>query len=89
LRCRRGWRTSSSPARRYFDSLQRKSSTTRIARSDTAAAAHLGDFPRIIAFRNQLAHNYPNVDDAAVWLIVQREVPVLLERVRTLLDQPS
>lgn len=40
----------------------------------------------IIAFRNQLVHNYPNVDNNAVWVIVQREVPLLLERVRPLLS---
>ncbi|HUR81613.1 MAG TPA: HepT-like ribonuclease domain-containing protein [Thermoanaerobaculia bacterium] len=58
----------------------------RIAKSDAVVAKTLGDFPRIIAFRNQLAHNYPNVDDNAVWFIVQREVPVLLDRVRALLE---
>lgn len=49
-------------------------------------AERVGDFPRIIAFRNQLVHNYPNVDDHAVWAIVQRELPVLLERVGALLS---
>ncbi|HYC92589.1 MAG TPA: HepT-like ribonuclease domain-containing protein [Thermoanaerobaculia bacterium] len=61
---------------------------TKIAQTDSAAAARVGDFPRIIAFRNQLVHNYPNVDDNAVWVIVQREVPLLLERVRALLAEP-
>ena len=56
-----------------------------IARVDTTIAAEVGDFPRIIAFRNQLVHNYPGVDHDAVWLIVQREVPVLLERVGAIL----
>ena len=59
---------------------------TRIAKADAASAARIGDFPRIIAFRNQLVHNYPNVDNNAVWVIVQREVPLLLERVRPLLS---
>ncbi|HVG24841.1 MAG TPA: HepT-like ribonuclease domain-containing protein [Thermoanaerobaculia bacterium] len=62
---------------------------TRIAKTDPATAARLGDFPRIIAFRNQLVHNYPNVDDNAVWLIVQRELPLLVERIRRLLPPPS
>ena len=63
---------------------------TKIAQADADIAARVGDFPRIIAFRNQLVHNYPNVDDNAVWVIVQREVPVLLGRVRALLaGEPS
>lgn len=61
---------------------------TKIARTDPDVARNLGDFPRIIAFRNQLVHNYPRVDTDAVWLIVQRELPLLLQRVRTLLGPP-
>ena len=60
----------------------------KIARTDSAVAAEVGDFPRIVAFRNQLVHNYPNIETDAVWVIVQREVPVLLERVRALLGPP-
>ena len=32
---------------------------------------------RIVAFRNQLTHEYPSVDDALVWVIVEHDVPVL------------
>lgn len=32
---------------------------------------------RIVDFRNQLTHEYPTVDDALVWAIVERDVPVL------------
>ena len=32
---------------------------------------------RIVDFRNQLTHEYPAVDDALVWAIVQTDVPVL------------
>ncbi|MCY3767088.1 MAG: DUF86 domain-containing protein [Gemmatimonadetes bacterium] len=32
---------------------------------------------RIVDFRNQLTHQYPNVDDAIVWAIIERDVPVL------------
>lgn len=34
---------------------------------------------RIIDFRNQLTHEYPTVDDALVWAIVETDVPVLLQ----------
>ena len=60
----------------------------RIAQLEPAIAAQLGDYPRIVAFRNQLVHNYPHIDHAAVWSIIQREVPVLLERVRSLSSGP-
>ena len=32
---------------------------------------------RIVDFRNQLTHEYPTVDDALVWAIVDIDVPVL------------
>jgi len=32
---------------------------------------------RIVDFRNQLTHEYPSVDDALVWAIVEHDVPVL------------
>lgn len=57
----------------------------RIARMDEKVAARLGDFPRIVAFRNQLVHNYSQIEHEAVWVIVEREVPLLLDRVRALL----
>jgi uncharacterized protein with HEPN domain len=32
---------------------------------------------RIVDFRNQLTHEYPTVDDALVWAIVEHDVPPL------------
>jgi uncharacterized protein with HEPN domain len=32
---------------------------------------------RIVDFRNQLTHEYPTVDDALVWAIVETDVPRL------------
>ncbi|MFC1559237.1 DUF86 domain-containing protein [Gemmatimonadota bacterium] len=34
---------------------------------------------RIVDFRNQLTHEYPTVDDALVWAIIETDVPVLLK----------
>lgn len=62
---------------------------TKIARTDASVAAEVGDFPRIIAFRNQLVHNYPDIETDAVWLIIQREIPLLLERVQAILARPE
>jgi len=40
---------------------------------------------RIVDFRNQLTHEYPTVDDALVWAIVDRDVPVLSRECSALL----
>jgi uncharacterized protein with HEPN domain len=42
---------------------------------------------RIIDFRNQLTHEYPNIDDAIVWAIADRDVPILRGECETLLDE--
>ena len=38
-----------------------------------------------IGFRNQVVHEYPDLEDADVWEIVQRHLPLLLSEVRALL----
>lgn len=40
---------------------------------------------RIVDFRNQLTHEYPTVDDALVWAIVEVDVPVLRHECAALL----
>lgn len=40
---------------------------------------------RIIDFRNQLTHEYKNVDDSIVWAIASRDVPVLLRECEALM----
>ena len=32
---------------------------------------------RVVDFRNQLTHEYPTVDDAIVWAIIEHDVPIL------------
>jgi len=32
---------------------------------------------RIVDFRNQLTHEYPTVDQAIVWAIIEQDVPIL------------
>lgn len=41
---------------------------------------------RIIDFRNQLTHEYPMVDDALVWAIIENDVPVLRQECSSLLE---
>ena len=41
---------------------------------------------QIIVFRNRLIHGYDNVDDAIVWDILTRKLPVLAIEVAALID---
>jgi uncharacterized protein with HEPN domain len=40
---------------------------------------------RIVDFRNQLTHEYPTVDDALVWAIIEHDVPLLRKESMTLM----
>lgn len=59
----------------------------RLARHDPQTAEHIGDYPRIIAFRNILIHGYDLVDDAEVWKVICEHLPVLAKQVEALLRQ--
>ena len=52
---------------------------------DGAKAAQIGDYRRIIDFRNVLIHGYDIVDEAVVWDIVKQDLPVFLQHVRSIL----
>lgn len=58
----------------------------RIAKLDPESAARVGNYPRIIAFRNVLTHGYDLIEDDRVWSIIQNELPALREQVGRLLD---
>ncbi len=45
------------------------------ASPDTSAS--ISHARRIVDFRNQLTHEYPNVNDVLVWGVAERDVPVL------------
>jgi uncharacterized protein with HEPN domain len=42
---------------------------------------------RIVDFRNQLTHQYSDVDDTVVWLIAQHDAPVLRAECAALLEE--
>lgn len=42
---------------------------------------------RIVDFRNQLTHEYSNVNDALVWGIADRDVPILRRECAELIDR--
>jgi len=41
---------------------------------------------RIVDFRNQLTHEYPTVDNALVWAIIEHDVPLLRQETMDLMD---
>lgn len=49
------------------------------------AFASISHARRAVDFRNQLTHEYPNVNDVLVWGIAKRDVPVLQEECAELL----
>ncbi len=59
----------------------------RLARYDPDIAARIGDYPRIIAFRNLLIHGYDLIDHEQVWKVVREQVPLLLNRVELILQE--
>ncbi len=59
----------------------------QLARLDTALAARISEYRRIIAFRNILIHGYAQVDDRITWDIVETKLPVLRAEVKALLEQ--
>ena len=42
---------------------------------------------RIVDFRNQLTHEYPTVDDALVWAIIETDVPILRRESTELIER--
>lgn len=48
-----------------------------LGRVAPAVFASITHARRIVDFRNQLTHEYPTVDDALVWAIIENDVPVL------------
>jgi uncharacterized protein with HEPN domain len=59
---------------------------SRVAPDTFGAITHAR---RIVDFRNQLTHEYPTVDDALVWAIVETDVPVLRRECAALLESAN
>jgi uncharacterized protein with HEPN domain len=59
----------------------------RLANLDPDTANRLTDLPKMIAFRNVLAHGYDEVKDERVWAIIQDFLPVLRKEVEELLGE--
>ena len=59
-------------------------SVKRIER--TGEPVPINNAKHIIAFRNILVHEYEKLEEETVWMIVKKDVPMLLEEVNRLLE---
>ena len=60
----------------------------RIDRLDSEIAARISELRQIVDFRNRIIPGYDTIDDAVVWGIIEKRLPVLVDDVTSLL-QPS
>lgn len=58
-----------------------------LSRRDPALAARISHARLIVGFRNRLVHEYPQIDDEAVYSIAQRDAPVLRAECEALLGE--
>jgi uncharacterized protein with HEPN domain len=59
----------------------------RLRRTDPKTVGRIGDTPRIVAFRNILAHGYDTIDHEIVWYLIRKDLPDLLQVVEVLLAE--
>ena len=57
----------------------------QLARTDPPAASQIGEYQRIIAFRNILIHGYAEIDHRVVWNVLELKLPVVLRQTSNLL----
>ena len=58
-----------------------------LSRGDPALAARISPARLIVGFRNRLVHEYPQIDDEAVYSIAQHDVFVLRAECLALLER--
>ena len=58
----------------------------QLAKLNETTAAKLGDYRRIVDFRNILVHGYSVLDDQIVWETAQDDLPVLKDKLVALLN---
>ncbi len=57
----------------------------QLARTDPATASQIGEYQRIIAFRNILIHGYAEIDHRIVWNVLELKLPAVLRQASSLL----
>jgi len=61
----------------------------RLSKANPDLTSQIHHYQRIISFRNVLIHGYDIVEDPIVWDVVIKDLPVLHEQVRKLLDEKN
>lgn len=59
---------------------------TQLARTDPATASQIGEYKRIIAFRNILIHGYAEIDHRIVWNVLELKLPVVRREAEAFLN---
>jgi uncharacterized protein with HEPN domain len=62
---------------------------SRLSQADPSTAGRIQALPRIIAFRNRIAHGYDAVDNAAVWGIINSRLPQLILEIKDISEPPE
>lgn len=59
---------------------------SKLQKIDPETARRIGEWNRVIAFRNQLIHGYGVIKNEITWDIVEKKIPVLRSDVHSLLS---
>jgi len=59
----------------------------RLSEEDAGVAAQIPELARIVAFRNRIIHGYDSVDDATVWGVIDKHLPLLVAQMENLLHE--
>ena len=54
----------------------------RLKKTDINTANMITDYGQVIAFRNILIHGYDVIEDAVVWDVIQKKLPIMIARLR-------
>lgn len=69
----------------YFNFLIIGEALAALLREEKPFAASISEARRIVAFRNQIAHGYGDLNHAVTWQIVTEKLPVLVRELESLL----
>ena len=59
----------------------------KVRAAEPAVLEEIGEWKRIIAFRNQLVHQYALIRNDVTWRIIQAKLPILHHEVAALLEE--
>ena len=60
---------------------------TLLAKLDPQLVSRISEHEQIIGFRNRLIHGYADVNDRAVWYVIETDLPTLSREVNALMEE--